>query len=111
LTFEGDKRANYGFAKNWEAVVEARLETQESEPTRLSRLRAIYIPPRIATRPDWDAISRTIQGLITGIAFLGAGVIVRSNTEEMRVRGFITAALWLWPICFRSSVSTAWGSR
>ena len=44
----------------------------------------------------WDAISRTIQGLITGIGFLGAGVIVRSNREEMRIRGFTTAAcIWL----------------
>jgi len=44
----------------------------------------------------WDARSRTIQGLITGIGFLGGGVIVRSNTEEMRVRGFTTAAcIWL----------------
>jgi putative Mg2+ transporter-C (MgtC) family protein len=44
----------------------------------------------------WDARSRTIQGLITGIGFLGGGVIVRGNAEEMRVRGFTTAAcIWL----------------
>jgi putative Mg2+ transporter-C (MgtC) family protein len=44
----------------------------------------------------WDARSRTIQGLITGIGFLGAGVIVRSHAEEMRIRGFTTAAcIWL----------------
>jgi putative Mg2+ transporter-C (MgtC) family protein len=45
---------------------------------------------------QWDARSRIIQGLITGIGFLGGGVIVRSNAEEMHVRGFTTAAcIWL----------------
>ena len=45
---------------------------------------------------QWDARSRIIQGLITGIGFLSAGVIVRSNAEEMRIRGFTTAAcIWL----------------
>jgi putative Mg2+ transporter-C (MgtC) family protein len=44
----------------------------------------------------WDARSRVIQGLITGIGFLGGGVIVRSHAEEMQVRGFTTAAcIWL----------------
>ena len=44
----------------------------------------------------WDARSRVVQGLITGIGFLGAGVIVRSHAEEMRIRGFTTAAcIWL----------------
>ena len=44
----------------------------------------------------WDARSRAIQGLITGIGFFGAGMIVRSHTEEMRIRGFTTAAcIWL----------------
>ena len=44
----------------------------------------------------WDAVSRAIQGLITGIGFLGAGVIIRDNAEQMRIRGLTTAAcIWL----------------
>ena len=27
-----------------------------------------------AAEPDWDAVSRIIQGILTGIGFLGAGV-------------------------------------
>ena len=39
--------------------------------------------------------SRVIQGIVTGIGFLGAGVIVRSDGDE-RVRGLTTAAcVWL----------------
>ena len=45
---------------------------------------------------DWSAISRTIQGLITGIGFLGAGVIVRTNSEQTHIYGLTTAAcIWL----------------
>ena len=40
-------------------------------------------------------VSRIIQGILTGIGFLGAGVIVRS-TQEHRVHGLTTAAcVWL----------------
>src|SRR6476660_5490357 len=40
-------------------------------------------------------VSRIIQGTLTGIGFLGAGVIVRS-TQEHRVHGLTTAAcIWL----------------
>jgi len=49
--------------------------------------------------PDPNAgsanLSRVIQGIITGIGFLGAGVILRPHTSE-RVHGLTTAAsLWL----------------
>jgi putative Mg2+ transporter-C (MgtC) family protein len=44
---------------------------------------------------DWAATSRVIQGLITGIGFLGAGVIIRNNAEGARVHGLTTAAcIW-----------------
>jgi putative Mg2+ transporter-C (MgtC) family protein len=44
---------------------------------------------------DWDPISRTIQGLITGIGFLGAGVILR-HRQSHEVQGLTTAAcIWL----------------
>jgi putative Mg2+ transporter-C (MgtC) family protein len=42
-----------------------------------------------------DATSRTIQGILTGIGFLGAGVIVRAE-HHLRVRGLTSAACtWL----------------
>lgn len=44
---------------------------------------------------DSAAVSRVIQGLITGIGFLGSGVIVHKNGSE-RVRGLTTAAsIWI----------------
>lgn len=48
-----------------------------------------------ATNLNVDAVSRAIQGIITGIGFLGAGVIFRDENEH-RVRGLTTAAsIWL----------------
>ena len=42
-----------------------------------------------------DATSRVIQGIITGVGFLGAGSIIRGQTEES-VKGLTTAAsVWL----------------
>lgn len=44
---------------------------------------------------DADALSRVIQGVITGIGFLGAGVILR-QPQQARVAGLTTAAaVWL----------------
>jgi len=43
---------------------------------------------------DAQAHSRVLQGLVTGIGFLGAGVIIRENSSR-RVHGLTTAAsLW-----------------
>jgi putative Mg2+ transporter-C (MgtC) family protein len=43
-----------------------------------------------------DATSRVIQGILTGIGFLGAGVIIRSEQHHVRVRGLTSAACtWL----------------
>lgn len=42
-----------------------------------------------------DALSRAMQGVITGIGFLGAGVIVFNN-ESSKVKGLTTAAsIWV----------------
>ncbi len=42
-----------------------------------------------------DAVSRVIQGILTGIGFLGAGVILHDRTG-MRVHGLTTAAtVWI----------------
>jgi putative Mg2+ transporter-C (MgtC) family protein len=45
--------------------------------------------------PDMNAGSRVLQGVITGIGFLGAGVILR-NPSGGKVHGLTTAAtIWL----------------
>ena len=42
-----------------------------------------------------DAMSRVIQGIMTGVGFLGAGVIIRGQTDDS-VRGLTTAAsVWM----------------
>jgi len=44
---------------------------------------------------DADALSRAVQGIITGIGFLGAGVIMQ-HEDEGRVEGLTTAAsIWV----------------
>lgn len=63
-----------------------------------------------------DSTSRVIQGIVTGVGFLGAGTIVRGQTEQS-VRGLTTAAsIWLaaaigiacalayWPLVLSASV-------
>jgi putative Mg2+ transporter-C (MgtC) family protein len=48
----------------------------------------------VAKDPDADA-SRVIQGVITGVGFLGAGVILHGQTG-MQVQGLTTAAaIWI----------------
>jgi putative Mg2+ transporter-C (MgtC) family protein len=60
------------------AAVVVLLSTQGNEAARLS-----------------DATSRVIQGILTGIGFLGAGVIFRTE-GHVRVRGLTSAACtWL----------------
>jgi putative Mg2+ transporter-C (MgtC) family protein len=47
------------------------------------------------TRTFTDATSRVIQGIVTGVGFLGAGSILRGASEES-IRGLTTAAsIWL----------------
>jgi putative Mg2+ transporter-C (MgtC) family protein len=53
------------------------------------------IDPTIPLGDALNAVSRVVQGILTGIGFLGAGVIVRGSGEA-RVRGLTTAACtWL----------------
>jgi putative Mg2+ transporter-C (MgtC) family protein len=43
---------------------------------------------------DAQAVSRVLQGLITGLGFLGAGVIIREQSSQ-KIHGLTTAAsLW-----------------
>jgi len=56
---------------------------------------AIVALVMIQTSPDPNAVSRVIQGVLTGIGFLGAGVILHQPTSS-RVTGLTTAAaVWL----------------
>jgi putative Mg2+ transporter-C (MgtC) family protein len=53
----------------------------------------VAVPSQAGVGPD--AISRVIQGLVTGIGFIGAGCILKPNGEGT-VRGLTTAAgIWL----------------
>lgn len=55
----------------------------------------VVAPPGIDDAHHVDAMSRVIQGVLTGIGFLGAGVILR-DPESRRVSGLTTAAaIWL----------------
>lgn len=56
---------------------------------------AIFVlVPQQMQMPDAE-VSRVIQGVITGVGFLGAGTILKSTSEET-VKGLTTAAgLWL----------------
>src|SRR5262245_36220465 len=42
--------------------------------------------------PHVDAMSRVIQGIMTGVGFLGAGVIIRSQADD-KIHGLTTAAV------------------
>jgi len=47
------------------------------------------------TPSDDTGVSRAVQGIVTGVGFLGAGVILQ-NPRENRVRGLTTAAsIWV----------------
>jgi len=55
----------------------------------------LVVPPGHDAEPHVDALSRVVQGVLTGIGFLGGGVILR-DTLQRRVHGLTTAAtVWL----------------
>lgn len=57
-----------------------------------SAMATLAVAPSASEGPNpVDAESRVIQGVLTGIGFLGAGVIVRRNIED-RVHGLTSAA-------------------
>ena len=56
---------------------------------------AIVVLACSGARMDMDGLSRVIQGVVTGIGFIGAGSILKLN-EERDIQGLTTAAgLWL----------------
>lgn len=49
----------------------------------------------VGIKADSDAISRVIQGIITGIGFVGAGSIMKRETEK-NIQGITTSAgIWM----------------
>jgi putative Mg2+ transporter-C (MgtC) family protein len=55
---------------------------------------ALFILIPLQAGMDMQDMSRVLQGLISGIGFLGAGAILKMNSEE--IRGLTTAAgIWL----------------
>lgn len=56
----------------------------------------VALPPADAGFPQHpDALSRVVQGVLTGIGFLGAGVILHAP-EQHRISGLTTAAtIWV----------------
>src|SRR5882762_2316772 len=55
---------------------------------------------------DVSAVSRVIQGILTGIGFLGAGVIIRNN-EGRQIHGLTTAACAWLTACIGVACGTA----
>lgn len=55
----------------------------------------VILPPSADESHRYDAVSRIVQGVLTGIGFLGAGVILRSP-DKQHIRGLTTAAtIWV----------------
>lgn len=51
--------------------------------------------PALSGAPHVDALSRAIQGVATGVGFLGAGEIFRDPADGTRISGLTSAAaLW-----------------
>jgi putative Mg2+ transporter-C (MgtC) family protein len=58
---------------------------------------AVFVLGGIAAgmKADSDAISRVIQGIVTGIGFVGAGSILKRESEE-NIQGITTSAsIWM----------------
>ena len=70
------------------------------KPTGIRTLALVGLGSAVAVMAVFDshdvsAVSRVVQGILTGIGFLGAGVIIRNN-EGRQIHGLTTAACaWL----------------
>lgn len=65
----------------------------------------------VASMPDAnaDAVARVIQGLVTGVGFIGAGVILHHDAER-RVVGLTTAAsIWVAAALGTACGTGSWG--
>jgi putative Mg2+ transporter-C (MgtC) family protein len=64
-----------------------------------SAIAVLAVAPDGGPGADFSAASRVIQGVLTGIGFLGAGVIVRRGTDKA-VHGLTSAACAWTTACF-----------
>jgi putative Mg2+ transporter-C (MgtC) family protein len=56
---------------------------------------AVVVLACLASSMDMSGLSRVIQGIVTGIGFIGAGSILKLS-EQREIRGLTTAAgLWM----------------
>ena len=56
---------------------------------------AVFVITCSGVGMQFDAVSRVIQGLVTGIGFIGAGTILKLDKEE-EIKGLTTAAgIWM----------------
>ena len=56
---------------------------------------AVVVLACIASNMDTSSLSRVVQGIVTGIGFIGAGSILKLS-EQREIRGLTTAAgLWV----------------
>jgi putative Mg2+ transporter-C (MgtC) family protein len=56
---------------------------------------ALFVVAVLNIGMEQDAVSRVIQGLVTGIGFLGAGAILKVETSH-QIKGLTTAAgIWM----------------
>ena len=57
---------------------------------------------------DQDAVSRVIQGILTGVGFIGAGVVLHDKTQ-MKIHGLTTAAtVWVAAVLGVTAGMGAW---
>ncbi len=56
---------------------------------------ALFVLAPLEGGMDWDGLSRVIQGLATGIGFIGGGAILKLH-EQREIEGLTTAAgIWM----------------
>ena len=56
----------------------------------------IVVPLQMASPQDPQAFTRVIQGIATGVGFLGAGEIFRESSHSDRIHGLTSAAaIWV----------------
>jgi putative Mg2+ transporter-C (MgtC) family protein len=89
-----------GFAVLIGAILGAQRERQGKEAGLRTHMlvalgTAVFLLAPVQLGMSSDALSRVIQGLVTGIGFLGAGAILKL-TSEREIKGLTTAAgIWL----------------
>jgi putative Mg2+ transporter-C (MgtC) family protein len=56
----------------------------------------VIVPLQLSTGQDQQAFTRVIQGIATGVGFLGAGEIFRESSRSPRIHGLTSAAaIWV----------------